>query len=60
MQQLASRDAFPPPSAVSASPDTSIPVVPLKHPVRQTFGLVLLIVAVAVTDRKSVGRERVL
>lgn len=49
MHQLASRDAFPPPSAVSASPDTSIPVVPLKHPVRQTFGLALLIVAVAVT-----------
>ncbi len=24
MHQLASRDAFPPPSAVSASPDTSI------------------------------------
>ncbi|MFC9555868.1 amino acid ABC transporter permease [Rhodococcus sp. NPDC056960] len=49
MQHLASRDAFPSPSAVTTTPDPSAPVIPLKHPVRQTFAILLLVLAAAVT-----------
>ncbi len=47
MQSLASKDAVPPPAPESAPTETSIPVIPLKHPVRQAFGVVLLVAVAA-------------